>query len=475
MPIVTFWNADREQSGVSISTVAVATKMAIERNLKVLIVSAAYNDSTIKNCFWKENAVRKQIMTDRSSSIAIENGVEGLSRLIASNKIEPENITDYTHVIFKDTLEVLDGYMENPTKTKEENLRDYKTISAVYPAILNVANQYYDMVLVDLSRELDEGVRNEILKMATINLYIAGQKLRSLDYYIQLKMDNPIVAEPKNIIVIGKYSHYSKYNKSNLQKYLREKKELSVIPFNILLYEAAEEVGVVDLFYRLSKIKDTTDSNYIFMKELDKLVEKIIEKIKESYSNELNNSIGGYASILENNKGKNITFTTYQDGIKIGDSGVSTLYYKEDNKVYTYNNKKEIFGEIGTDFTEEKSKEIISLFHYNDVYGIGNILLDTIDNYINNEFINLVTMIIENTEEDNQILEKYTLNLEYTKDNIYYENMVRAIFTEGNLKSGGFSLYQYEKNKQGKTLSMNIFTASIDYGDRIEFDKSQLN
>ena len=118
MSIVTFWNADREQSGVSISTVAVATKMAIERNLKVLIVSAAYNDSTIKNCFWKENAVRKQIMADRSSSIAIENGVEGLSRLIASNKIEPENITDYTHVIFKDTLEVLDGYMENPTKTK---------------------------------------------------------------------------------------------------------------------------------------------------------------------------------------------------------------------------------------------------------------------------------------------------------------------------------------------------------------------
>ena len=44
MSIVTFWNADREQSGVSISTVAVATKMAIERNLKVFIVSAAFID-----------------------------------------------------------------------------------------------------------------------------------------------------------------------------------------------------------------------------------------------------------------------------------------------------------------------------------------------------------------------------------------------------------------------------------------------
>ena len=280
MSIVTFWNADREQSGVSISTVAVATKMAIERNLKVLIVSAAYNDSTIKNCFWKDNAVRKKIMAD-SSNVAIENGVEGLSRLLSSNKITPDTITDYTHVIFKDVLEVLDGYIEDKNKTKEENLKSYQTIAKVYPAILSVANQYYDMVLVDLSRELNEDVRNEILKIADINVYVAGQKLRSLDYYMQLKIDNPVIAEPKNIIAIGKYSHYSKYNKNNLQKYLKEKKELSVIPFNILLYEAAEEIEVVDLFYRLSRIKDTTDANYIFMKELDKLVEKIINKIQE--------------------------------------------------------------------------------------------------------------------------------------------------------------------------------------------------
>lgn len=246
---------------------------------------------------------------------------------------------------------------------------------------------------------------------------------------------------------------------------------------NVIKFENNKIIALASGESRLiiRSLNNKEDSLLIKVKSKLDEINPFIEKIKESYSNELNNSIGGYASILENNKGKNITFTTYQDGIKIDDSGVSTLYYKEDNKVYTYNNKKEIFGEIGTDFTEEKSKEIISLFHYNDVYGIGNILLDTIDNYINNEFINLVTMKIENTEEDNQILEKYTLNLEYTKDNIYYENLVRAIFTEGNLKSGGFSLYQYEKNKQGKMLSMNIFTASIDYGDRIEFDKSQLN
>ena len=283
------------------------------------------------------------------------------------------------------------------------------------------------------------------------------------------------------------------FAEENIEMYVGEEKEIkyNILPENannkavqfiiannkIIKFENNKIIALASGESRLIIRSLNNKEDILLIKVKSKLdeINPFIEKINNSYLNELNNSIGGQVAVFENNKGKNITFTTYQDGIKIDDSGVSTLYYKEDNKVYTYNNKKEIFGEIGTDFTEEKSKEIISLFHYNDVYGIGNILLDTIDNYINNEFINLVTMKIENTEADNQILEKYTLNLEYTKDNIYYENMVRAIFTEGNLKSGGFSLYQYEKNKQGKTLSMNIFTASIDYGDRIEFDKSQLN
>lgn len=247
---------------------------------------------------------------------------------------------------------------------------------------------------------------------------------------------------------------------------------------NVIKFENNKIIALASGESRLiiRSLNNKEDSLLIKVKSKLDEINPFIEKIKESYSNELNNSIGGYASILENNKGKNITFNTYKNALKIQDGSMTNIYYKEDNKIYNYNKtNKEILGEIGTDFTEEESKEMISLFHYNNIYGIGNILLDVINKNINNEFINLVTMKIENTEEDNQILENYTLNLEYTKDNIYYENMVRAIFTEGNLKSGGFSLYQYEENKQGKTLSMNIFTASIDYGDRIEFDKSQLN
>lgn len=279
MSIITLWNSDRDQSGVTISTVAIATKMAIERNLRVLIISTAYNDLTIKNCFWKDNSVKKRIM--QGKSIAVENGVEGLSRLITSNKIEPSSITDYTHVIFKNTLEILDGYVGNSEKTNEQNIIDYKNVSQVYPALITSANQYYDMVFVDLSRELDEKIQDEILEMSNLNIYIATQKITSLDKYLEMRNQKTMLKGPKNLIIVGRYNGHTKFNRNNLQKYLEEKKELMVVPYNTLLFEAAEETTVVDMFLRLSKIRDTSDTNYIFMVEVGKIVDKIIERLKE--------------------------------------------------------------------------------------------------------------------------------------------------------------------------------------------------
>ena len=49
MSIVTFWNNTREQSGKTLTAVAVATKMAIERNYKILLISTAYKDPTMNN------------------------------------------------------------------------------------------------------------------------------------------------------------------------------------------------------------------------------------------------------------------------------------------------------------------------------------------------------------------------------------------------------------------------------------------
>ena len=80
---------------------------------------------------------------------------------------------------------------------------------------------------------------------------------------------------------MGKYTNHSKYNVRNLSRYLDERKEISIVPFNLLYFEAAEEAGVTDLFLRLKNVKDTSDENYIFMQEVLKLTDKIIKRLQE--------------------------------------------------------------------------------------------------------------------------------------------------------------------------------------------------
>lgn len=282
MSIVTFWNDDREQSGKTLTSVAVATRMAIDRNFKILLLSTSFGDPTIKNCFWGNETERNlKIFGGRNNNIAVENGIEGLSKLITSNKLTPEVITDYTRVVFKGRLEVICGFVGAKDKTREENFFDYQRMQEIYIDLIRTANLYYDMVIVDLDKDLSTKVKEEILRISNLNILVFQQKLSSLNSYIELKSINKEITGLKYIPVIGRYSSQTKYNIKNITKYLNEKKELDTIPFNLLFYEAAEEAAVVDLFLKMRNFKDTADENYIFMNNTKKLSDKIVKRLQE--------------------------------------------------------------------------------------------------------------------------------------------------------------------------------------------------
>ena len=110
MAIITFWNGTEEQCGTTSSAVAFATQVAIEHNIKVLLISTSLNDSIIKDSFWKET--KKSVlsfMTVNNNDAINSNGIEGLDRIIRSNKITPDIITDYTKIVLSGRLEVLTG------------------------------------------------------------------------------------------------------------------------------------------------------------------------------------------------------------------------------------------------------------------------------------------------------------------------------------------------------------------------------
>ena len=280
MSIVTFWNDDKEQTGKTLTSVAVALRMAIERNFRILLISTGYKEETMGNCFFTGQPTQNAF-AGKVSGVAVENGIEGLSKLVSSKKIQANIITDYTKVIFKNRLEVLNGYNGSSEETEEANFRNYQKTSETYADLIKTANQYYDMVLVDIDNRLEEHIKKQILAVSNLNVLVMSQRLASLNKYNQLKANNKEILGPKCIPVLGKYNTKTKYNKKNIIRVLEEKKEINVVPYNTLFFEAAEEAGVAELFLKLRDLKDTSDENYFFMDEVLKLTNSIIKRLQE--------------------------------------------------------------------------------------------------------------------------------------------------------------------------------------------------
>ena len=274
MSIVTFCNSSPEQTGKTMSIAAIATYMAIEHNYRILVISTTNRDDPLKECFWKERKKKKNLgIFGPNASVEIETGVEGLARIIRSNKISPDIITNYTKVVFTDRFEILLGCSTPPT--------DGTVIESLYPGIVKSANQYYDLVFVDLDENVDEESRNTIIHDSDVIVINMSQRLKSINRFKELKEKNQLLASPKSLILIGRYDKFSKYNSKNISRYLGEKNQVLTIPYNTLFFEAAEEAGVPDLFLRFRKNLDPEDRNAFFIEEIKRASENIVYRLQD--------------------------------------------------------------------------------------------------------------------------------------------------------------------------------------------------
>lgn len=274
MAIITFKSNETKETGQTLSIAAVATQMAIEHNYKILVVSTNFKDQTLENCFWKVGKTTNELLNkDRKASVGIESGVEGLMRVIASNKTSPEIVKNYSKIILRDRLDIL------PSPITEE-YSEYADILSKYPEMLQLANRYYDIILIDLSKKMPKQCEESIIQLSNIVIVNLTQKLKSIDDFIELRENDEFYKRKNIMLLIGRYDNFSKYNVKNITRYMREKKEVGVTPYNTLFFEACAEGKIIDFFLKLKNI-DETDRNYLFIKEVDKNVKEIIYKLQE--------------------------------------------------------------------------------------------------------------------------------------------------------------------------------------------------
>lgn len=274
MSIVTFWSNGKEQTGKTLAVAAIGTHMAIEHNYKILIISTGYQDKTLDNCFWKQVTRKKNRgLFGPNTNIGLEDGITGMIKAMRSNKLEPEDIKNYTKVVLKDRLEVLQSFKGNAT--------EYEELKKSYSEIITIANSYYDLILVDLDKELGNDIEEIILNKSNVIVANIGQRLSSINEFIKIREEKPILKSKKTIISIGRYDKFSKYNTKNISRYLNEKNQVIAIPYNTLFFEAAEEADVVDLFFKMKKVIDSEDRNVIFLSEVKRADDNIIYRIQD--------------------------------------------------------------------------------------------------------------------------------------------------------------------------------------------------
>lgn len=279
MAIITFWNNGKEETGQTMSVIAMASVMAVEHNLKILVVETSFDDKTLELAYGgqdKNKAIIKSIIKDASKA-SIDNGIDGLIKNAYSGRLAPEIIPNYTGIVYKNRLEILYGVknIEN-----EISKVQYEKTRAKYKDIILNASRYYDMVIVDLDRHINDEVTQQILEMSNIIVYNTEQKIDTINKFMELRKEEPFFARSNVMLNIGKFDKNSKYNESNLIRYTGIKKDILNVPYNTLYFEAAREEKVADLFLRARKISDN-DKNALFINAINKDVERIIYKLQE--------------------------------------------------------------------------------------------------------------------------------------------------------------------------------------------------
>lgn len=274
MAIVTFWNGTNEQCGTTSGAIALATQVAIEHNIKVLLVSTSFNDKLIKDSFWKEKKKSTFGFISNNNSALDNNGIEGLDRIIRSNKVSPEIIKDYTHVVLTGRLEVLLGL--------EDSQGQYDLIKERYSQIISLAGKYYDLVIVDLDNKVGQQTVVDILKASDIVVSTVSQRAKKIEKLQEMINKREILKKENTIITLGRYMEDTKYNMKNISRNLLKIKDLvNTIPYNNLFFEATQEAMVIDLLLNLTKVKER-DTNYFFVQEIKRLYETIQLKLNQN-------------------------------------------------------------------------------------------------------------------------------------------------------------------------------------------------
>lgn len=275
MSIITFWNNSKNgHIGQTSSLIATATLMAVEHNYKILLISTQLGDLDLDKAYGVSENVAMKFLGLKE--VKFNSGIEGVMKLANSGKLSPELIGNFTKIVLKNRLEVIAGKKE--TDDEENEKFDFNG----YVDVIKIANDYYDMVFVDLDKGLESDLTRRILLASNLIICNMEQKLEEVEKIADLRKEEKIIAGKNILYLFNKYERNSKYNVKNIMRNSRIKKDIYTIPYD-LMYSDVLQDGTVDQWMLNPKIRRAglDDEHGFFVAQVNGFCEGIIYKLQE--------------------------------------------------------------------------------------------------------------------------------------------------------------------------------------------------
>lgn len=273
MAIVTFWSDSPKDTAQSTSALAIATHLAMERNMKILLIDANFSDETVLRAYWKPQKESRFFKELNRGKVDIASGADGLVSAIASNKVSPEIIANFTKVVFKNRLDVLLGL-----KTKSPT--EFDKALVYYKDLLTNANKFYDIVLVDLEKTSEKPTIRALLDISSIIMYTMTPDAHLIDGYTDSLKQYAFLQKNNVIPLLGRSNEISKYNPKNVAKKIGERGGMAFVPYNVRFAEATYE-GTISQYFLNLKADSFDPEQALFVEGLNATIDRILYKIEE--------------------------------------------------------------------------------------------------------------------------------------------------------------------------------------------------
>ena len=279
MSVVTFTNNNLMETGQTLGSAVIACSFAFEHNYRILLIATDYNDNSLENCFF--NAYRKQrtgsIMQSMGMSRLssdISGGMEGLVRMFASNRATTELVKSFARPVLKDRLDILPA-------PKTRDFKEYQNMSVYFSQIANVAEKAYDLVLVDLSNQINDEYRLKMFDVSTVIVVGLTQTMWSIDNFSKMKTKEEMYNKNSVLLNINKYNANSKFTDKNIGRMLSEKYTPSVVPYNILFSDSCSEGQIIDYVLGVRQLSFKEGKDGYFYDKVKEAADKIDYRRKE--------------------------------------------------------------------------------------------------------------------------------------------------------------------------------------------------